>query len=396
MRIWTTADHCPHFDMPRLSWAVAVLLLAAGLYAFAGRVAAQGTYYADLNAAVPGLANELVEDDRLTGKKVLVNVHDFFEERTGRSLPLSVTLRQRFRAELSVRGVEVFALPKGSEDEMIIVQGVWRELPEPGIRPESRKIDLVVSLIELTESGHRVLLAAQSRIDAVDDGLLTPDLDSWGRHLVRELERRAGGRGRGVFHVGEIHLDGVAEPERLRKYLVRRWLFPAFSQSRLFRLAAGGGEGSGGVLEMDVFVHAGQVEIALTASDRGGVQVASANVKVAKSLIPSLDPVSCSEICDSYDNVELGKLADGPGTVFQCNSNSRFVCRHQNNRLEEIVWGSRGWSSEDRVRIFYKTRVRPDNYAALSINGESFPGNGRVYGCKYNSLALKCCREECK
>ena len=366
-----------------------------GLAAFAGPVAAQGTFYADLNAAVPGLAGELVEDDRLTGKKVLVNVHDFFEERTGRSLPLSKTLRQRFRAELSVRGVQVFALPEGSEDEMVIVQGVWRELPEPGDRPEPRKIHLVVSLIERTESGQRVLPAAQGRIDAVDKGLLTPDLDSWGRHLVRELERRAGGRGHRVFHVGEIHLDGVAEPERLRKYLVRRLLFPAFSQSRLFRLAAGGGEGSGGVLEMDVFVHAGQVEIALTASDRG-VQVASANVKMAKSLIPFLDPVSCSEICDSYDKVQLSKLADGPGTVFQCNSNSRFVCRHQNNRLEEIVWGSRGWSSADRVRIFYKTHVPPDDYAALSINGESFPGNGRAYGCKYNSLALKCCREECK
>ena len=266
-------------------WTAAAVFLLAG--AGAGPAAAQGTYYADLNAAVPGLAGELVEDDRLTGKKVLVNVHDFFEERTGRSLPLSKTLHQRFRTELSVvRGVEVLALPKGSEDEMVIVQGVWRELPEPGIRPESRKIDLVVSLIELTESGHRVLLAAQGRIDAVDDGLLTPDLDSWGRHLVRELERRAGGRGRRVFHVGEIHLDGVAEPERLRKYLVRRWLFPAFSQSRLFGLAAGGGEGSGGVLDMNVFVHAGQVEIALTASDRGGVHVASANVKMAWNLLP--------------------------------------------------------------------------------------------------------------
>ena len=262
-------------------WTAAAVFLLAG----AGPVAAQGTFYADLNAAVPGLAGELVEDDRLTGKKVLVNVHDFFEERTGRSLPLSVTLRQRFRAELSVRGVQVFALPEGSEDEMVIVQGVWRELPGPGTRPESRKIDLVVSLIERTESGQRVLPAAQGRIDAVDDGLLTPDLDSWGRHLVRELERRAGGRGHRVFHVGEIHLDGVAEPERLRKYLVRRLLFPAFSQSRLFRLAAGGGEGSGGVLEMDVFVHAGQVEIALTASDRG-VQVASANVKMAWNLLP--------------------------------------------------------------------------------------------------------------
>ena len=260
--------------------AAAVLLLAG-----AGPAAAQGTFYADLNAAVPGLAGSLVANDRLAGKKVLVNVHDFFEERTGSNLPLSETLRQRFRSELSTRGVQVFALPEGSEDEMVILQGVWRELPEPGVRPESRKIDLVVSLIERTGDGQRVLPAARGRIDAVDEGLLTPDLDSWGRHLVRELERRAGGRGRRVLHVRDIHLDGVAEPKRFRRYLERRWLLPAFSQSRLFRLAAAGGEGSEGALDVDVFVHAGQVEIALNVWDRG-VQVASASIDMAQGLLP--------------------------------------------------------------------------------------------------------------
>ena len=179
----------------------------------------------------------------------------------------------------------MFALPEGSEDEMVILQGVWRELPEPGARPESRKIDLVVSLIERTGEGQRVLPAARGRIDAVDDGLLTPDLDSWGRHLVRELERRAGGRGRRVLHVGNIHLDGVAEPERFRRYLERRWLLPAFSQSRLFRLAEGGGDGSEGALDVDVFVHAGQVEIALNVWDQG-VQAASASIEMAQGLLP--------------------------------------------------------------------------------------------------------------
>ena len=286
MRVRTTANLRSRFDMPWRARAVAVLLAVAVLYALAaaGPAAAQGTFYADLNAAVPGLAGTLLENDRLAGKKVLVNVHDFFEERTGRNLPLSETLRQRFRTELS-RGVEVFALPEGSEDEMVILQGVWRELPEPSARPESRKIDLVVSLIERTGDGQRVLPAARGRIDAVDEGLFTPDLDSWGRHLVRELERRDGGRGRRVLHVGDIHLDGVAEPKRFRRYLERRWLLPAFSQSRLFRLAARGGEGSEGALDVDVFVHAGQVEIALNVWDRG-VQVASASIEMAQGLLP--------------------------------------------------------------------------------------------------------------
>ena len=153
-------------------WTAAAVFLLAG--AGAGPAAAQGTYYADLNAAVPGLAGELVEDDRLTGKKVLVNVHDFFEERTGRSLPLSKTLRQRFRAELSVRGVQVFALPEGSEDEMVIVQGVWRELPEPGDRPESRKIDLAAAERFRKESKLRGAVLALRRANGGRLGIYLP------------------------------------------------------------------------------------------------------------------------------------------------------------------------------------------------------------------------------
>ena len=261
--------------------ATAAVLLLAGV----GPVAAQVTSYGDLNAVVPGLASQLVANDRLKGKKVLVNAHDFFEEGTRRNLPLSETLRQRFRTELSNRGVEVFALPEGSEDEMVILQGVWRELPEPGARPESRKIDLVVSLIERTTDGQRVLPAARGRVDAVEEVLLTPDLDSWGRHVVRELETRAGGRGRRVVHVRNVQLYGAARSEAFERYLVRRWLLPAFSQSRLFRLAEIGGEESEGVLDMDVFAYAGRVEIALNVWDRG-VQTASASIEMVQGLLP--------------------------------------------------------------------------------------------------------------
>lgn len=264
------------------AWMAAAVLLLAG----AGPAAAQGTFYADLDAAVPDLASRLVENDRLEGKKVLVNVHDFFEERTGHNLPLSETLRQRFRTELSSLGVQVFALPEGSEDDMVILQGVWRELPGPGVRPESRKIDLVVSLIERTGDGQQVLPAARGRVDAVDEVLLTPDLDSWGRHLVRELETVAGGRGRRVVQLRNIDVDGVDEPERLKKYLVRRWLFPAFSQSRLFRLARAEGAPSGGALDADVFVHADHVEIALHVEGKGGLP-ASATISMTKTQIPS-------------------------------------------------------------------------------------------------------------
>ena len=91
-------------------WMAAAVHLLAG----AGPAAAQGTFYADLNAAVPGLASTLVENDRLGGKQVLVNVHDFFEERTGRNLPLSETLHQRFRTELSSRGCRYLRSRRGA------------------------------------------------------------------------------------------------------------------------------------------------------------------------------------------------------------------------------------------------------------------------------------------
>ena len=288
MRIPTTMSHQSRFDVLRRARAAAVLL-AAGLYALAatGPAAAQGTYYADLNAAVPGLASQLVKDDRLAGKRVLVNAHDFFEEgEDGRNLPLSATLRERFRRELSNRGVQVFTLPEGSEDEMVILHGRWRELSEPGGRSGPRTIELTVYLVERTAAGQQLLPAAGGRVDAVEEALVTPDLASWGRHVVKELERRVGGRGRRVVHVGDLYFDGVAEPERLQRYLVRRWLRPAFSQSRLFRLASAAGEGSGGALRMDVFVHEEDVEVVLDIEEQG-VQVATADFRMARELIPA-------------------------------------------------------------------------------------------------------------
>ena len=289
MRIRTTPSRRSRYDMPWRARAVAVLLAAAGLYALAaaGPAAAQGTYYTNLIAAVPDLASKLVKDDRVAGKKVLVNAHDFFEEgEDGRNLPLSATLRERFRRELSNRGVQVFTLPEGSEDEMVILHGRWRERSEPGDRPGPRTIELTVYLVERTGAGQQLLPAAGGRVDAVEEALLTPDLASWGRHVVKELERRVGGRGRRVVHVGNLYFDGVAEPERLRRYLVRRWLRPAFSQSRLFRLASAAGEGSGGALHMDVFVHEEDVEVVLDIEAQG-VQVATADFRMARGLIPA-------------------------------------------------------------------------------------------------------------
>ena len=116
----------------------------------AGPAAARS--YRDLNEAVNELTEDLASNGRLEGKRVLVNTHDFFEEGKGRNLPLSATLRERFSTELSTRGVQVFALPEGSEDDMVILQGMWRELSEPSA-DSTRAIHLTVKLIERTRDG---------------------------------------------------------------------------------------------------------------------------------------------------------------------------------------------------------------------------------------------------
>ena len=270
--------------------ALTALHLVVTFFSFAGAgpAAAQGTYYADLNAAVTDLTGRLVENDRLAGKRVLVNAHDFFEEGTRRNLPLSATLRERFGTELSTRrGVAVFALPQGSEDDMVILQGVWRDVSEPGAGAGTREIHLTVKLVERTSEGHRVLSSQDGRVERIDARLLTPDLASWGRHVVRKLEDQVRQRRRRIVRIGEVVMDGVPEPDRARRYLVRRWLIPAFAHSRLFGLATGGGEQSEGRLEVVVFMDSEQVEIVVDIRDGAGGPIGAATVDMVKGVFPA-------------------------------------------------------------------------------------------------------------
>ena len=266
--------------------AMALLVVTVCASIGAGPVAAQS--YRDLNEAVNELTEDLASNDRLAGKRVLVNAHDFFEEGRGRNLPLSATLRELFSAELSTRGVQVFALPEGSEDGMVILHGRWRELSEPSaVSSRTRTIHLTVKLIERTRDGQRVLASEPGRVEGVDAKLLAPDLASHGRHVVKQLENRVTQRQRRMIHVGEVVMDGVPKPERMQRYLVRRWLVPAFAQSRLFGLVTGGGEQSEGTIQVDVFMESEQVEIVLDIRDGAGRPIGAADVEIAKGVIPA-------------------------------------------------------------------------------------------------------------
>ena len=275
----------------RSATALSAMLLAATLCGLAGTrpAVAQATYYADLNAAVAGLASRLTENDRLGSEQVLVNAHDFFEEGTGRNLPLSKSLRERFGTELATRGVPVFVLPEGSEDDMVIFQGIWRVLPEPGVRPGTRKIHLTVKLIERTEHGQRLRSSANGQVDGIDENDLKPDRESWGRHVVKELERLVRDRRDRAIHAGDYRVWGdVAKPEFVREYLEAFWVEPAFAESRRFRLVAAstGDRRSDGVLHVIVHVSREHVGIRLKIQDNEGVQLAAVGVEMAKGLFP--------------------------------------------------------------------------------------------------------------
>ena len=263
-----------------------LVLLPMCLVAGAGHVAAQG--YRDLTEAVTDLTTRLAANDRLRGKNVLVNAHDFFEEGTKLNLPLSATLRERFSTELSDRGVRVFVVPEGSEDDMVIFQGTWRVLPqEPDVASRSRRIHLTVKLIERTTDGHRIS-SADGRITGVDESYLTPDLASWGRHVVKELESRLRDRRSRTIQVGDLSIRGnVADPGQLREYLEAFWLEPAFAQSRMFHLVAGstGASQIDGAMKILGVVGSQSVRISLKVVDNDGRLATSASIEMQKALL---------------------------------------------------------------------------------------------------------------
>ena len=284
MHIQMTTNHRRRIGLSRGARVLTVALVAGSLYGLAGAGPVAAQTYTDLNEAVTKLASRLASDDRLDGKQLLVNAHDFFEESTGRNLPLSATLRERFTTELSSRGVAVFSLPEGSEDDMVIVQGIWRVLSAPGATPA--RLHLTVKVTERTQGGHR-MQSADGRVKGVDPRLLTPDLHSWGRHVVKELENRVRDRRHRAIHVGTIDVTGdVSEPEIVREDLEAFWLEPAFAESRLFRLvAASAGGGSDGALHVRVRFGREHVNFRLKVEDSHGGQVTATRVRMARKVL---------------------------------------------------------------------------------------------------------------
>ena len=203
---------------------VAVLCGAAS----AGPAAAQTTH-ADLETAVSAFTEDLVARGSLWRQRVLVGPCDFFEQGSRRRLPLSEFLSDQFRARLHAHGVAPVE-PGGNEDEnrMLILQGRWLLIDE--------RLHLTAQVGEpIVDGSGLVASASPAWVERFDERLIRLDLGFLGRNMVRQLEGEVRDDRRRTIRVGKFTIEGVDNIERVRRYLMARWLRPVFVRSRLFR-----------------------------------------------------------------------------------------------------------------------------------------------------------------
>ena len=244
-----------HLDFgARFRAGLVARLLAAVLCGAAstGPAAAQ-TIHPSLESAVAAFTDALVNrSDRLRGhrgQRVIVGPRYFYDEGNKRRLPLSEFLSRQFQAKLLSYGVTPVE-PGGSEDEdrMMVLHGRWRLLDE-GIHLTAHVREPIV------EGSGTIASAPPAWVRDFDRSLLALDLGFLGRDMVRQLESGVRDGRRRTIHVGEFMVEGesVGDPDRVRRYLMARWLRPAFRDS-LFTLRSGdSGSGQGDGL---LFVYA--------------------------------------------------------------------------------------------------------------------------------------------
>ena len=264
------------------------LVVLAGT--FAGAVQAQVRDYPDLNDAVYGLALELVHEGELGGKKVLVSPRYFFERGTERSLRLSAHLAGKFASALRGREVEVVS---GIEESGVrTLRGEWtieRGSESLHLSVEVKKLEIEKRQDGSERSERKVVASEDGRVPAgsIDAKYLEPDLESHALYAVRKLERGIeqrlpSRRGRYRVHLESLAIEDVAQPEKLRRRLVR-YLRPAIADSReLTRVHSA--EMADGALHGEVSVFGESVELSLYIIDnQRKEEVAAVNVEMRKA-----------------------------------------------------------------------------------------------------------------
>ena len=287
----------PSVDTPRIphsrrGWGRAVcvgLVVLAGTFASAS-IQAQVRDYPNLNDAVYGLALELAYEGGLAGKKVLVSPRYFFERGTERSLRLSAHLTGKFASALRGRGVVVVS---GSEQSGVMtLRGEWTIEHGPEILHLSMEVKKLE--IEKQEDGNevserRVITSEDGRvpITSIDEEYLEPDLESHALNAVRKLERDIeqrlpSRRGRYRVHMEPLVVEGVAQPEKLGRRLIR-YLRPALADSRkLTRVHSA--KSADGALHGEVSAFGESVELSLYIIDKQRQEeMAAVHVEMSKA-----------------------------------------------------------------------------------------------------------------
>ena len=216
--------------------------------AFAGTGEAQENYDG-LNHAVSDIASDIAEKlvERLgehgkLGKeadvKVLIGPSHFTEEETGNILPLSKRLYLMFRGELLRReGVQPVS---GTEDDerAVTLLGKWNVESGSGHRPEYLRLS--VEVVQLIGDNEIPLYAAGKGLvplERIDKKYFEPDLESYGRYAVRQLEKDLPvWSSKYRLHIPPLKVVNLrSASERFSEYLLVFWR-PAFIESRRFSI----------------------------------------------------------------------------------------------------------------------------------------------------------------
>jgi len=174
------------------------------------------------------MALTLVTQGNLTGQPILISPHDFYDARSGLSLPFALLLREKMIAEMKKNGVRVL-LPGVDEDRFMILQGTWQK--------QNAVLYLNMKVMKLAGDGPEAVSAAATSLplDSIDRRLLTPDRESWARYLVRKLEDNDRHQERLTVHIRNFKIvraaGAVADREGYFSGLIRT----ALIESRRFQ-----------------------------------------------------------------------------------------------------------------------------------------------------------------
>ena len=255
--------------------ARAGLLVLACAFSSAGHAQLQAR---DLDHAVGKLVGTLVNEGRLTGRKVYVGADDFFEEENELRPSLSKILRTMCLRALTDRQVEVALV---EAEAVRVLHGRWR-------RESETHLHLTLFIAE-PPRGREEPVATRSADALVPvEGLrrrdVEPTLRHWGDRVVRRLERDLRGSGRFRLHLSPLSVQDEALSDNFSAYLLGRWR-PAFTGSDRFTLV-GSAQSAEGVLHGDVFAAGEHVEVSLSILDSRGNPVSSDHVALGSSLFP--------------------------------------------------------------------------------------------------------------